>query len=103
MHSLMLPTGFRRGACAAALLPATPFAGAHVPQPDAAVPAIGWSFEPWVLACLGASLLLYAAGLLRLWRKAGAGFFQRGARKAAAGPDRSAANDAAPDRNAASA
>ena len=36
------------------------------------------------------------------WRKAGAGFFQRGARKAAAGPDRGAANDAAPDRNAAS-
>ena len=37
------------------------------------------------------------------WRKAGAGFFQRGARKAAAGIDRGAANDAAPDRHAASA
>ena len=37
------------------------------------------------------------------WRKAGAGFFQRGARKAAAGTDRGAANDTAPDRNAASA
>ena len=36
------------------------------------------------------------------WRKAGVGFFQRGARKAATGPDRGAANDAAPDRNAAS-
>src|SRR3546814_7793998 len=36
------------------------------------------------------------------WRKAGASFFKRGARKAAAGPDRSAANDTAPDRNAAS-
>lgn len=37
------------------------------------------------------------------WRKAGASFFQRGARKTAAEPDRGAANDAAPDRNAASA
>ena len=36
------------------------------------------------------------------WRKTGVGFFQRGARKAATGPDRGAANDAAPDRNAAS-
>ena len=37
------------------------------------------------------------------WRKAGVSFFQRGVRKAASGPDRGAANDAAPDRNAASA
>jgi len=37
------------------------------------------------------------------WRKAGASFFQRGARKATARRDRDAANDAAPDRNAASA
>ena len=37
------------------------------------------------------------------WRKAGAGFFQRGARKAAARTDRAAANDTAPDCNAASA
>lgn len=37
------------------------------------------------------------------WRKAGAGFFQRGARKAATGIDRDAANDAAPDGNTASA
>lgn len=37
------------------------------------------------------------------WRKAGAGFFLRSARKAATGPDRGAANDAATDRNAASA
>ena len=36
------------------------------------------------------------------WRKAGAGFFQRGTNKAATRTDRSAANDAAPDRNAAS-
>ena len=37
------------------------------------------------------------------WRKAGAGFFQHGARKAATEPDRGAANDAATDRGAASA
>ena len=37
------------------------------------------------------------------WRKAGAGFFQRGARKPATGPDRGSANDAAPNGDAASA
>ena len=37
------------------------------------------------------------------WRKAGVNFFQRGTRKATTGPDRGAANDAAPDRNTASA
>jgi hypothetical protein len=37
------------------------------------------------------------------WRKAGAGFFQRGSRKTAAGTDRGAANDTAPDSHAASA
>ncbi|MET3918482.1 putative membrane protein [Variovorax sp. OAS795] len=77
MPPVMPPTGSRRIARAALLLLlllAPPLAGAHAPQPaDAPVAAIGWSFEPWVLACLGASLLLYAAGLFRLWRKAGAG------------------------------
>ena len=37
------------------------------------------------------------------WRKAGAGFFQRGPSKAAARPDRGAANDPASDGHAASA
>lgn len=37
------------------------------------------------------------------WRKAGAGFFQRSVRKATARSDRGAANDAAPNGNAASA
>jgi len=37
------------------------------------------------------------------WRKAGASFFQRGARKAPTRPDRGGANDTAPDRHAASA
>ena len=37
------------------------------------------------------------------WRKAGAGFFQRGARKAPTGTYRGAANDTSSDGNAASA
>lgn len=37
------------------------------------------------------------------WRKAGAGFFQRGARKASTGANRDAANDTSPDGDAASA
>lgn len=37
------------------------------------------------------------------WRKAGASFFQRSSRKAAARSDRGAANDPASDRHAASA
>jgi type II secretory pathway component PulK len=43
------------------------------------------------------------AGAKEGWRRAGASFFQLGARKAAARPDRGAANDAASDSHAASA
>lgn len=43
------------------------------------------------------------AGTKEGWRKAGAGFFQRGPRNAAPRPDRGGANDTAPDGNAASA
>ena len=32
-----------------------------------------WSFEPWVVACLGVSLIAYLAGIARLWSHAGAG------------------------------
>ena len=32
-----------------------------------------WTFDPWVLAPLLASLLVYLAGTLRLWRHAGFG------------------------------
>lgn len=32
-----------------------------------------WAFEPWVVACLLASGLLYALGVRRLWRSAGRG------------------------------
>ena len=58
---------------AAPLLLAAPFAGAHAPRLASPAPAIGWSFEPWVLCCLLASLLIYVAGLRRLWRQAGVG------------------------------
>jgi cytochrome c oxidase assembly factor CtaG len=32
-------------------------------------PSASWTFEPWVVICLGVSALLYAVGLARLWRK----------------------------------
>jgi putative membrane protein len=32
-----------------------------------------WNLEPWLLACLAVSAVLYALGLARLWRRAGAG------------------------------
>ena len=35
--------------------------------------SLPWSFEPWVLACLGLSAALYAIGLVRLWSHAGRG------------------------------
>jgi putative membrane protein len=38
---------------------------------DAAAP--GWNFEAWVVAILAISALLYARGLVALWRSAGAG------------------------------
>jgi putative membrane protein len=38
-----------------------------------AVHALPWSFEPWVLCCLGASAVLYTIGLVRLWGRAGVG------------------------------
>jgi putative membrane protein len=36
-------------------------------------PSIGWSFEPWVIACLVLSAALYAIGVARLWQRAGPG------------------------------
>lgn len=76
-----------------ALLLAAGTTAAHVPeQPGATAAGIGdgagaagsaavdaagwvlhWSFEPWVIACLLVSAGLYAIGLRRLWRRAGAG------------------------------
>jgi putative membrane protein len=52
---------------------------AHALHPHAAAAhALPWSFEPWVLCCLGSSAVLYAVGLVRLWGRAGAG---RGVRR----------------------
>ncbi|QGZ39548.1 cytochrome c oxidase assembly protein [Pseudoduganella flava] len=48
----------------AALLPAA--ASAHVASAEA-TPRLGWGAEPWVVACLALSLLLYGAGTARLW------------------------------------
>jgi putative membrane protein len=38
-----------------------------------APPTAGWTFEPWVVICLGLSALLYGVGLARLWKKSGDG------------------------------
>ncbi len=47
---------------------------AHAHPLDAVAPAAswpGWSFEPWVVACLLVSATLYAVGMAQLWRRAG--------------------------------
>jgi putative membrane protein len=36
-------------------------------------PWLRWTFEPWLIALLGASAGLYALGVRRLWRRAGRG------------------------------
>jgi cytochrome c oxidase assembly factor CtaG len=48
-------------------------ARAHVPELEDAPPGWVWSAEPLVLIPLLALALLYALGLLRLWRRAGIG------------------------------
>ena len=61
----------RLTAVAAACLP---FAvRAHHPASQPSPGWDRWSLEPWVLALLAASALLYAVGLRRLWRRAGRG------------------------------
>lgn len=54
-----------------ALLPAA--ARAHVPDTGPAGPALQWNTEPWLLAPMAASLLLYLRGVWRLWSHAGWG------------------------------
>jgi putative membrane protein len=46
-------------------------ARAHDPGVGATV--LAWSFEPWIVALLLASIALYVTGVNRLWRKAGRG------------------------------
>jgi len=55
-------------------------AAAHPLDPAGAPPPLSWSFETWVVICLAASAALYAIGVARLWRHAGAGRGVRGAR-----------------------
>jgi putative membrane protein len=65
---------------AAAFVAAGAAARAHVPEPAASsgwTPV--WTFEPWVVLPLALAAALYAAGLVRLWRRAGTG---RGVRRA---------------------
>jgi putative membrane protein len=58
--------------CATFALLAAGAARAHdVAAPVA--PQLAWTFEPWVVICLGLSALLYGLGLARLWPKSGAG------------------------------
>jgi len=67
----------RRGSLAVALSlvgEALPCAAlAHPLDAAGAPPPLAWSFEPWVVICLAASAALYAVGVVRLWRHAGAG------------------------------
>jgi putative membrane protein len=67
--------------------------GAHAHPLDATVAAavagppspLGWSFEPWVLACLFLAAALYVVGLARLWQRAGPGRGVHGRRAIAFG------------------
>jgi putative membrane protein len=60
-------------------------AAAHVPAETVDTVALPWTFEPWVLALLSVSLVLYGVGLVRLWGQAGAGRGIRGAHAASFG------------------
>lgn len=44
-------------------------AGAH----GLAGPTLGWNWDAWIVVPLAASALLYAAGVARMWRRAGIG------------------------------
>jgi len=46
---------------------------AHAVDAPAVEWSLPWSFEPWVLLCLGLSAAGYAIGLRRLWGEAGVG------------------------------
>ena len=62
-----------RCAASSAALSLTVAAAHPVDTATTATPSIGWSLEPWVIACLLVSAALYAVGVARLWRRAGAG------------------------------
>lgn len=67
-----------RRALVAGLLIVSSSARAHLPDgfelpSTSTFTAVPWTFEGWVVFLLGASLAMYALGLMRLWRKAGTG------------------------------
>jgi putative membrane protein len=56
------------------MLVAAGAAQAHAPEASAAAPSLWqWNLEVWLLALLAGSAALYAHGIRRLWRNAGAG------------------------------
>jgi putative membrane protein len=61
-----------RGLSALVLIAAAGPAAAHVPAPERAAATV-LQVPAWLWVCLAASLLLYARGLARLWRRAGRG------------------------------
>jgi len=64
----------RRLGTAALMLLAAGAAHAHdVTAAAAPVAEVRWTFEPWVVACLGVSALLYGVGLARLAHRSGEG------------------------------
>ncbi|HUL63382.1 MAG TPA: cytochrome c oxidase assembly protein [Burkholderiaceae bacterium] len=60
---------------ALATLTAAASTGATAHEQGVRFPAgtLAWSFEPWVVSCLALAAALYLLGLVRLWRRAGAG------------------------------
>ncbi|MBX6321197.1 MAG: cytochrome c oxidase assembly protein, partial [Rhodospirillaceae bacterium] len=54
----------------AVLLAAVP-AAAHTAGARSAAAALGWHEGAWMVAPLALAAVLYAAGLVRLWRRAG--------------------------------
>lgn len=59
---------------AVALALTAPRVLAHAPATAPALPSPWhWTFEPWVVAMAAVALLLYVAGIARLWRQAGRG------------------------------
>lgn len=70
-----MPIPKRFPVCAATAAVLSLPAAAHVPEQGVAAGHLHlrWAFDPWVVSLLVASLVLYATGLARLWRRAGPG------------------------------
>jgi putative membrane protein len=71
MAAAMDRVALRRLSAAALLAACACAARAHDVAGAGLTPVLGWSLEPWVLACLAVSALLYVLGCWRLLPKAG--------------------------------